>query len=109
MTRVNLRHGVIVASVLVWAGMVGNPTTITGVSPVSQEIQNLYDQHEYQKTLEELAKLDKEASGAPDVRRLRIRSLLRLGNPKDAIEEYDRLEGTRKQEDQQVLREVALG
>ena len=109
MNRVNMRHGVIVASVLVLSCMVGNQAIVMGVSSISQEIQNLYDQHEYRRTLEELAKLDKEASGAPDVRRLRIRSLLKLGNPKDALEEYDRLEGTIKQEDQQVLREVALG
>jgi HEAT repeat protein len=78
-------------------------------SPVPREIQNLYDKKEYQKALEEIAKLDGESAAAPDVRRLKIRSLLNLGNPKDALEDYDKLEETLKQDDQALLREVAMG
>ena len=109
MDRVHVRLGLNVAGMLVWFSMVGQPAIVAGASSVPQEIQNLYDKAEYQKTLEELAKLDKEISGSPDVRRLKIRALLKLGNPKDAIEEYDKLKGTLRQEDQQVLRDVAFG
>ena len=80
-----------------------------GSSSVPNEIRNLYEKKDYQKVLEEAAKLDKAQSAAPDVRRLKIRSLLKLGNPKDALEEYDQLEATLKQDDPPLLREVSLG
>jgi HEAT repeat protein len=55
------------------------------------------------------AKLSPEAMASPEVRRLKIRTLLKLGNPKGALEEYDQLEAGLKQDDIPVLREVALG
>lgn len=80
-----------------------------GPSSVPKEMQNLYEKKEYQKALDELAKLDQGKTAAPDIRRLKIRSLLRLGNPKDALDEYDKLEASLKQDDLPILREVALG
>ncbi len=74
-----------------------------------QKIHALYDNAEYQKALEELAKLDPETSGLPDARRLRIRTLVGLGNPKDALTEYDKLAQSLQQDDRVILREVALG
>ena len=109
MNCVNMRQGVMAAGALVWFCTGSTPAFVAGAVSVPREIQNLYDKHEYQKTLEELAKLDKEVSDAPDVRRLKIRSLLKLGNPKDALEEYDKHEGALKQEDRPVLHEVAAG
>ncbi|TKS61057.1 MAG: hypothetical protein EWM72_00826 [Nitrospira sp.] len=109
MNHVNMQHGVIVASALVWFCTVGKPAFAAGASSGLQEIQNLYDKHEYQKTLEVIGRLEKERAAVLDVRRLKIHTLLKLGNPKDALEEYDKLEGMLKQEDQPVLREVALG
>jgi len=76
---------------------------------VSKAIQSLYDKKEYQQALDELAKLDKEQSAAPGVRRLKTRVLLKLGNPKEAMEEYDKLDASLKQDDIPILREVALG
>ena len=80
-----------------------------GTVPDVLQIQQLYDAKEYPKTLEELDRLDRETAGRPDVRRLRIRTLLRLAKPKDALTEYEHLTQIVKQEDQPVLREVALG
>jgi hypothetical protein len=74
-----------------------------------QKIQALYDNAEYQKALEESAKLDTETSGLPDARRLKVRTLVRLGNPKDALTEYDKLAQSLQQDDRVILREVALG
>lgn len=74
-----------------------------------QKIHALYDNAEYQKVLEELAKLETETSGVPDVRRLKVRTLVRLGNPKDALTEYDKLTQSLQQDDRVMLREVALG
>ena len=76
---------------------------------VPREVQNLYEKKEYQRALEELAKLDQDTAAAPDIRRLKVRSLVGLGNPKEALEEYDKLYSVLKQDDQLLLREVALG
>ena len=80
-----------------------------GSPSVPPELNRLYDQKQYQKVLDELAKLNQETSAIPDVRRLRIRALLKLGNPKEALAEYDRLEVELKQDDLPLLREVAFG
>jgi HEAT repeat protein len=82
---------------------------IAGTSPVPQEAQEAYDKKQYAQVLEQLAKLEKEQSAAPAVRRLKIRSLLKLGNPKDALGEYDELELALQQDEVPLLREVALG
>lgn len=78
-------------------------------SPVPKEVQALYDKQEYQKTVDAIGKLNKDAATAPDVRRLKIRSLIRLAKPKEALDEYDKLEAALKQDDLPVLRELALG
>ena len=80
-----------------------------GSPSVPIEIQRLYDKKDFQKVIEESAKLDGAKAAAPDVRRIKTRSLLKLGNPKAALEEYDKLETTLKQDDLVLLREVALG
>lgn len=72
-------------------------------------IQSLYDQAEYQKAFEEISKLDAETAGTPDIRRLKVHTLVRLGKPKDALAEYDKLPRTSQQDEQLILREVALG
>ena len=74
-----------------------------------QQSQAFYDKKDYQKALDELDKLDPQTSSAPDVRRLKIRTLLKLGNPKDALTKYDELVQVLKHEDQSILREVSLG
>lgn len=78
-------------------------------SSVPKEIQSAYDGKQYQQVVDELAKLNPEQRAVPDVRRVAIRSLLKLGNPKDALTEYDQLEATLKGEDPVLLHEVALG
>ena len=93
-----------------WGVMVAAPLLCAaGSSSVPSEIQRLYDKKDYRKTIEEVAKLTQEKAAVSDVRRLKIRSLLRLGNPKDALEEYDKLEASLKQDDVPLLREVSLG
>jgi HEAT repeat protein len=107
----NVRVGLGVSFVigLSWLIVATGPAFAASAPPVPKEIQSLYDKNEFQQTLDEIGKLDKERAAAPEVRRLKIRSLIRLGKPKEALEEYDALEAMLKQEDQPVLREVALG
>ncbi len=80
-----------------------------GISSVPKDVQEAFDKKQYEQVLAQLAKLEKEQSIAPDVRRLKIRSLLKLGNPKDALGEYDKLELALKQDEVPLLREMALG
>ncbi|MDR4466279.1 MAG: HEAT repeat domain-containing protein [Nitrospira sp.] len=81
----------------------------SGPEADSQSIHTLYDNKEFQKALEELNKLNSEKAGTADMRRLKVRTLLRLGKPKDALSEYDQLVQLLKQDETPTLREVALG
>ena len=90
-----------------WSGSVA--VGCRGTSSVPKEAQEAFDKQQYEQVLEQLAKLEKEQGAAPDVRRLKIRSFLKLGNPKDALGEYDKLELALKQDEVPLLREVALG
>ena len=76
---------------------------------VTKALQRLYDKQEYQKIVEEIGKLSSDQAAVADVRRIKIRSLLRIGKPKEALAEYDRLEHGVKQDETVLLREVALG
>lgn len=82
---------------------------MAGGSAVSREAQTAFEKKAYQQVLEELAKLDKEKAAAPEVRRLKARSLINLGKPKEALDEYDLLVQSLKHDDEPLLREVALG
>ena len=106
--RWSLLAAVAVAWFYLWSGA-DRLLLAAGTSSVLKEAQEAFDKQQYEQALEQLAKLEKEQSAAPDVRRLKIRSFLKLGNPKDALGEYDKLESVLKHEDESLLREVALG
>ena len=89
-------------------GMLLSPPTTVGAS-VPYEIQVLYDKKQYQQALDEIAKLDQGAAASAEIRRIKIRLLLKLGNPKDALLIYDQLVAGLKQEDEALLHDVALG
>ena len=106
--RRNLVAAVAVACLCVWSGA-GPSLLAAGTSSVPKDAQEAFDKKQYEQVLEQLAKLEKEQGATPDVRRLKIRSLLKLGNPKEALGEYDKLELALKQDEMPLLREVALG
>ena len=91
-----------------WLYMVGSPDSFAEATGL-KDIEVLYEKKDYQKAVDEFSRLDKEVASAPDARRLKIRALINLGKPKEALEEYDLLEASLKQEDLTMLREVALG
>ncbi len=104
-----LLAAVAVAWFSLWSGT-GKLLLAAGtISSVPKGLQEVFDKQQYQQELEQLAKLEKEQGTAPEVRRLKIRSFLKLGNPKDALGEYDQLESALKQDDELLLQEVALG
>jgi HEAT repeat protein len=105
----NLLATVAVTWIYLWSGASQLLLAAGSTSSVPKEAQEAFDKHEYQQVLEQLTQLEKEQNIAPDVRRLKIRSFLKLGNPKDALGEYDKLESVLKHDDESILREMALG
>ncbi|MDE3219455.1 MAG: HEAT repeat domain-containing protein [Nitrospirota bacterium] len=106
--RWNLLAAVAVAWCVAWSGA-DQLLLAAGPSSVPKDAQEAFDKKQYEQVLEQLAKLEKEQGVSPDVLRLKIRSFLKLGNPKDALGEYDKLELALKQDEVPLLREVALG
>ncbi|MBK9306053.1 MAG: hypothetical protein IPM58_02945 [Nitrospira sp.] len=80
----------------------------SGMKPIFSRFTPLYDNMEFQKALEELNTLTNEEADTADVRRLKVRTLLRLGKPKDALTEYDRLIQLSKQDETPALRRSHL-
>ena len=106
---IRIRRGMAIAGLLGLLVCLNPSGLIAGTSVVPKEAQTAFEKKAYQQALDELAKLDKEKAAAPDVRRIKIRSLINLGKPKDALDEYDQLAQSLKRDDEPVLREVALG
>ena len=106
--RLNLLVAIAIAWLNLWSGS-DQVALAAGTSSVPKATQEAFDKKQYEQVLEQLTRLEKEQGAAPDVRRLKIRSFLKLGNPKDALGEYDKLELALKQDEVPLLREVALG
>lgn len=81
----------------------------TSMASSVKEVQAAFDKKHYQEALDLIEQITKEKEAQPDIRRLKVRSLIFLGKPKDALADYDRLEQDLKQEDRALLREVSLG
>ena len=112
MRRLLCRWSLLAAVAIAWFYLLSGADQLllaAGSSSVPKDAQEAFDKQQYEQVIEQLAKLEKEQSVAPDVRRLKIRSFLKLGNPKDAFGEYDKLDLALKQDEIPLLREVALG
>jgi HEAT repeat protein len=102
-----LRHAAVAVCGLVWVFSPMLESAWSGTESDLQKAQTLYDNGEYQKALEALNK--PEAISAPEIHRLKVRTLLRLGKLKDALAEYDSLVELSTHDESFILREVALG
>ncbi|MGH7219397.1 MAG: HEAT repeat domain-containing protein, partial [Nitrospiraceae bacterium] len=112
MRRSSSRWNLLAAIAAVWFFMLSGADQLllaTGTASVPKDAQEAFDKQQYKQVIEQLAKLEEERGAAPEVRRLKIRSFLKLGNPKDALGEYDKLELALKQDEVPLLQEVALG
>ena len=76
---------------------------------VPPDLKTLYDDKQYQSVLDGIAKLPPEAQTSPDVRRLKVQTLAKNGNPQGALAEYDLFEAALRRHDIPLLRELALG
>ena len=74
-----------------------------------QDARRAFEQKQYDRTLTLLDTLPNDQGTRVDARRLRARTLARVGKPGDALAEYDRLVEVMKQEEEPILREIALG
>src|SRR6266513_4029472 len=95
MRRHSYRWNMLAAVALAWFYLGGGADQLlsaAGATSVPKDAQEAFDKKQYGQVLEQLGKLEKEQSAAPDVRRRKIHSFLKLGNPKEALGEYDKLE-----------------
>lgn len=74
-----------------------------------KDAQAAFDKKQYQEALDIIEQVTKEKGSQPETRRLKVRSLIFLGKPKDALVEYERHEQESKQEDRPLLKDVSLG
>lgn len=74
-----------------------------------KDAQAAFDKKQYQEALDLIEQVTKEKGTQPETKRLKIRSLIFLGKPKDALVEYERHEQELKQEDRPLLKDVSLG
>lgn len=74
-----------------------------------KDAQAAFEKKQYAQSLELLDRLAREEGLSVEARTLKIRALLRLGRPVDALTEYERLEHQLKRDDEPLLREVAIG
>ena len=74
-----------------------------------KDAQSAFDKKQYQEALDLVEQIIKEKGPQSDARRLKVRSFINLGKPKEALVEYDQLEQELKRDDPALLREVAVG
>jgi HEAT repeat protein len=100
-----------VAVAVAWFCASGSDRLLLAAETVSvpKEVKEAFEKKQYAQVLEQLATLEKKQGVAPEALQLKIRTLLKLGNPKEALVEYDKLELSLKQDEIPLLREVAIG
>lgn len=74
-----------------------------------QEAQAAFHARQYERALQLLESLGTDGKEAAAVRRLRVRTLAKLGKPLDALTEYEALTRPTGKDDAPLLREVAFG
>jgi len=94
---------------LVGAGWADTAIATEKGSTALNEAQSAFEQKQYDRVLALVGPLLADNGMAPDARRLKVRALVKLGKPKEALAEYERLEARLGKEDPGVLREVAFG
>lgn len=92
-------------------GSMGTPGILYAAASFDQELRDArhaFDQKQYERTLTAVEPLLKEPSVATEARRLKIKSLIHLARPTDALHEYERLFEQLKRDDRPLLRELAI-
>lgn len=82
---------------------------LPAIASSMKEAQAAFDKKQYQEAMDLLDQVMNEKGSRPEMRRLKVRSLIFLGKPKDALVEYERHEQEVKEEDRPLLKDVALG
>jgi HEAT repeat protein len=92
---------------LACAVLLGLPPVWAGKADGLREAQAAFEQRRYDRVLSLTEPFTTE--GLPEVLRLRVRTLLKLDRPADALTEYERLAAKLGKEDPRLLRDVAVG
>ncbi len=96
-------RGVILCGALLclWPSVAGARTV--------KEAQAALDKKQYQEALDIVEQVAKEKGPQPETRRVKIRALIQLGKPKDALLEYEQLTQGLRQDDRHLLKEIGIG
>jgi HEAT repeat protein len=87
--------------------LAGVPSSSAGADTL-QEAQTAFNKQHYDQALRLLDSLGKGGKAAPDVRRLTVKTLAKLGKPLEALAEYEALVPAGKPDDPALLREIAF-
>jgi len=101
---------VLLASVVFFSATIGGVLSAeaAGADPL-QEAQAAFNKHQYDRALQLLEPLARSGNVSSDVRRLKARTLAKLGRGVEALVEYEGVVQRSKQDAPALLREVAFG
>jgi len=99
----------LLAVILLVIAHVGSLSAAIQPETALQEARQAFAKKDYDRTLALVEPLLGEKAVAHDARRLKIRSLIRLSRPVDALNEYDRLVPQLTQDERPLLRDLAIG
>lgn len=74
-----------------------------------QDAQAAFDKQQYGLAMQLVDSLEKRGRVTQDLKRLKVRTLAKVGKPLDALAAYDAIVQTGEKDDRPLLREVALG
>jgi HEAT repeat protein len=100
--------GILLVVILCSMGIPGILSAAASFEQELREARHAFDQKQYDRTLTVVEPLLKEPMVATKARRLKIKSLIRLARPIDALGEYEHLFEQLKQDDRPLLRELAI-
>ena len=89
--------------------LAAEPARPDALKEAQKEAQAAFNKQQYDQALQLLESLVKSGNVAPDVRRLKARTLAKAGKPQDALAEYEGITTTTKKDELPLLREVAFG
>src|SRR3982751_1119134 len=73
-----------------------------------RDARDAFDHKQYDHTLTMVESLLKEPAASNEARRLKIKSLIHLARPTDALGEYEQLFEQQKEDDRPLLRKLAI-
>lgn len=106
--QTNTWFGVCLFFLLLSLGNAGAVSAAVSYDEQLRDARHALDQKQYDRALTLVEPLLTEPTASVEARRLKIKSLIRLARPADALVEYERLFEQVKQDERPLLRELAI-